>query len=40
MIADAGHLPWLDDPSAAGLAIRHFLQPHSSPDQSLRTARA
>ncbi len=40
MIADAGHLPWLDDPRAASLAIRSFLQPEISPDQRLRTARA
>ena len=40
MIADAGHLPWLDDPSAASLAIRGFLQPETSPDQHLRTAHA
>ncbi len=40
MVADAGHLPWLDDPSAAGLAIRSFLQPGSPPDRSLRAAHA
>ncbi len=26
LVADAGHLPWLDDPNAAGVAIRDFLQ--------------
>ena len=40
MVADAGHLPWLDDPSAAGQAIRNFLQAGSPTDPSLRAARA
>ncbi|MCB0998109.1 MAG: alpha/beta hydrolase [Acidimicrobiales bacterium] len=40
MVADAGHLPWLDDPSAAGLAIRAFLRSGTTPDPSVRAARA
>jgi 2-hydroxy-6-oxonona-2,4-dienedioate hydrolase len=33
MVPEAGHLPWLDDPTGAAEAIRSFLQPTVATDQ-------
>jgi pimeloyl-ACP methyl ester carboxylesterase len=36
MVPDAGHLPWLDDPTRAAEAIGSFLQPTVATDQASR----